>query len=338
MRITMPALATTLLALGTLGAAPAVHAQEHVWKMGHVNATDSSYLKTIQTIPDRIAKATGGKVKIELRPNLVQGSGQPGGLRDGRLEIIAGVNPWLSGEAPILNFGHLPGLIADAEEYRRVMDAGLEEDIAKVWLDKYNGVMVGHGVFERQVILSNKPILEAADFAGLKIRVHNTEAAQLMNVLGAKPTPVAFGEIAPALQRGVVDAVMTSTGTSYGMGFYDVADYIHYWGIGTGVGWSVVVNKDAWEKLTPELQAAVRAEFKAIEADHYAEHEAYSDLMTQKQIDKGMTLIVPGSDERAEVFAEANVKAVYDAWYQLCKDRGYDCEAVVAKAKQLLGK
>lgn len=312
-------------------------AQDHVWKMGYVPATGSSYLKDIETIPDRISKATGGAVEIELHPTLVKGSAQPGGLRDGRLEIIAGVNPWLSGEAPILNVGHLPGLIKDSQEYRRVLDAGLEEDIAKVWLEKYNGVMLSHGVFERQVILSNKAILKAEDFEGLKVRVHNTEAAQLMNALGAKPTPVSFGEIVPALERGVVDAVMTSTGTSHGFGFYSAADFIHYWGIGTGVGWSIVVNKDAWAKLSPELQSKVSAEFQAIEDDHYAQDSAYSDLMTQMQVDKGMTLIVPGADERAIVFGADNVKAVYDAWYGLCDDRGFDCKSVVEKAKSLLG-
>jgi len=320
------------------GLAAAAGAQDIVWKVGHIEATDSSYLRTVKQMPERLAKATGGRLKLELSSTLVKGAQQPAGLRDGRLEMITGVNPWLSGEAPILNIGHLPGLIADATEYRKVLDAGLVEDFAKIWLDKYNGVMLAHGVFERQVILAKKPILKAEDFKGLKIRVHNTEAAQLMNALGAKPTPVDFGEIAPALQRGVVDAVMTSTGTSHGFGFHSVADYIHYWGIGTAVGWSAVVNKDAWAKLPPDLQDKVKAELKAIEAEHYAEHDSYSDRMTQGQIDKGMTLIALGSDERAKVFTEDNVKAVYDAWYQLCADRGYDGKAAVAKARQLLGR
>jgi len=334
----MSARILVLAAIAALGLSGPATAQQTVWKLGYVNATDSSYLKTIQTMPERIARATDGKVTIELHHSLVKGSQQPAGLRDGRLEIIAGVNPWLSGEAPILNVGHLPGLIADAAEYREVLDAGLEAEFAKVWLDKYNGVMLSHGVFERQVILSNKAILKVSDFEGLKVRVHNTEAAQLMNALGAKPTPVSFGEIAPALQRGVVDAVMTSTGTSHGFGFYSVADYIHYWGIGTGVGWSVVVNKDAWAALSPDLQDKVRAEFQAIEDEHYANDAAYSDLMTQQQVDKGMTLIAVGADERAEVFQEANVKAVYDAWYKLAEDRGYDGRAVVEKTRGLLNR
>ena len=324
----------TLIAVLAL-AGPAL-AQEHVWKMGYVNATDSSYLKAINTIPDRIARATGGKVKIELHHSLVQGPSQPAALRDGRLEIMAGVNPWLSGEAPILNIGHLPGLILEVSEYKKVLDIYLAEEFKKVWATKYNGVMLSSGIFERQVILSNKPLRKVDDFKGVKVRVHNTEAAQLMNRLGAKPTPIAFPEIVPALQRGVVDAVMTSTGTSHGFGFYTVAKYIHDWKIGTAAGWSVVVNKDAWAKLSPDLQKAVAREFKAIEEAHFADHEPYSDMMTQKQLEKGMTLIIASPDELKKVFSDDNVKAVYDAWYDLCQKNGYDCRRVEAKVREIL--
>lgn len=334
MRVPTKSMVAAVLGAGL--AASATAGAEQVWKLGHINATDSSYLQTVKTMPERIAKATGGEIKIELHHSLVKGSAQPAGLRDGRLEIIAGVNPWLSGEAPILNIGHLPGLIADEQQYKNVLAAGLQDEFAKVWLEKYNGVMLSHGVFERQVILSNKAIRTAADFKGLKVRVHNTEAAQLMNALGAKPTPVAFPEIAPALQRGVVDAVMTSTGTSHGFGFYTVAKYIHYWDIGTGVGWSVVVNKDAWAKLSPDLQEKVRAEFQAIQAEHYANHQAYSEKMTKAQVEKGMELIVASEAEKAKVFAPENVKAVYDAWYELAEDRGYDGRAVVEKTRKLI--
>jgi TRAP-type C4-dicarboxylate transport system substrate-binding protein len=319
-----------------LACAAAAMAQEHVWKMGFIQATDSSYLKMVETIPDRIAKATDGKLKIEPHPTLVKGPQQPAALRDGRLEMTMGVNPWLSGEAPILNIGHLPGLIKSEEEYRRVMDAGLKDDFAKVWADKYNGVMLATGVWEDQVILSNKEIRTAEDFKGLKIRVHNTEAAQLMNALGAKPTPVVYEEIAPSLQRGVVDAVMTSCGTSHGFGFYTVAKYIHVWKIGTAVGWSAVVNKDAWAKLSPDLQKAVAAEFKAIEDDHYKVHKSYSDAMIQKQVDKGMTLIRVSDAEIAKVFSPQNVDAVYEAFYKLAADRGYDGKAVVEKARKIV--
>lgn len=325
-----------LAAVFGLACPAAASAQDHVWKMGFIQATDSSYLKIVESIPDRIAKATGGKVTIEPHPTLVKGPQQPAALRDGRLEMTMGVNPWLSGEAPILNVGHLPGLIKDEQEYRKVMEAGLKEDFAKIWADKYNGVMLATGVWEDQVILSNKELRKAEDFKGLKVRVHNTEAAQLMNALGAKPTPVVYEEIAPSLQRGIVDLVMTSCGTSHGFGFYTVAKYISIWKIGAAVGWSAVVNKDAWAKLPLDLQKAVAAEFKAIEDDHYAIHRKYSDEMIQKQVDKGMTLIRASDEEIAKVFSPQNVEAVYDAFYKLAADRGYDGKAVVEKARKIV--
>jgi len=326
-----------LVLVAAMAASSAAIAQEHVWKMGHIPATDSSYLKIVGSIPDRIAKATGGKVKVEPHPTLVKGPQQPAALRDGRLEMTMGVNPWLSGEAPILNIGHLPGLIKDENEYRKVMDAGLKEDFAKVWADKYNGVMLATGVWEDQVILSNKELRKADDFKGMKVRVHNTEAAQLMNALGAKPTPVVYEEMALSLQRGIVDVVMTSCGTSHGFGFYTVAKYIHVWKIGTAIGWSAVVNKDAWAKLSPDLQKAVAAEFKAIEDDHYKVHRKYSDDMIQKQVDKGMTLIRASDEEIAKVFSPQNVEVVYEAFYKLAAERGFDGKAVVEKARKIVG-
>jgi TRAP-type C4-dicarboxylate transport system substrate-binding protein len=328
---------TLLLGL-CLGLSGLAQAQQIVWRMGHVPAPDSSYLVTLETVPARFAKATHGRLKVELYSSLVPGPQQPAAMRDGRLDMIAGVNPWLSGEAPILNAGHLPGLIADVPEYKKVLDAYLAGEYAKVWDSKYNGKLIMSGVFERQVILSNKPLRRVEDFKGLKIRVHNAEAAQLMNAIGAKPTAVTFTEIAPALQRGVVDAVMTSCGTSYGMGFYNVAKYINIWKIGTAVGWSLVVNNDAWKKLPADMQKEIQEEARKIEEQHFAEYNSYSDHMIELQVQKGMTLIQPPQSEIDRMFAPKNVKAVYDAWYALNEKNGFDGRRVEQRVRQILGK
>lgn len=313
-------------------------AEQVTWKMGLVPATGSSYEKALKALPERIAKATQDRIKIELYPTLIPGPQQPAALRDGRLDVIAGVNPWLSGEAPILNIGHLPGLIPDVPEYKKLLDGYLAEEFARVWDKKYNGKLLASGVFEKQVILSNKPLRKVEDFRGLKVRVHNTEAAQLMGALGAKPTPIAFPEIATSLQRGIVDVVMTSVGTSYGFGFYTVAKYVNIWKIGTSVGWSLVVNNDTWRKLPPDLQKAVAEEMKRVENDHFADHEPYSASMLQKHVEKGMTVVEAPQSEIDKVFSPANVKAVYDAWYELNEKNGMDGKRIEARVREILAR
>lgn len=128
-------------------------AQEFTWKMGHIGARDSTYLITTMTLPERIAEATDGRIKIELFETLYAGSAQVPALRAGNLDIIGGPNNYLSGETPIFGLGHLPSLIDTPAEYQRVIEEFLGDVIAKEWDEKYNGKVVAHGMFDRQVIV-----------------------------------------------------------------------------------------------------------------------------------------------------------------------------------------
>ena len=69
MRVPTKSMVAAVLGVGL--ATSATSSAEQVWKLGHINATDSSYLQTVKTIPERIAKATGGEIKIELNHSLV---------------------------------------------------------------------------------------------------------------------------------------------------------------------------------------------------------------------------------------------------------------------------
>jgi TRAP-type transport system periplasmic protein len=320
-----------------LFAQPAI-AQSVTWNVGFVNATGSSYVATIQTVPERIAAATDGRVEIQLYDTLVPGPDQPGAVRDGRLDASFAVSPWLSAEAPYMNFGHLPGLLTDVGQYQEMLDPLLREEMAGVWEERYNSVQLATGVFETQLIISREPIHQVADFRGKKIRVHNTEAAALMNKLGAVPTPLPFTEIVPALQRGVVDAVMTSVGTANGFGFHTVASHFGLWRIGTVVPWSFVVNRQVWEALPDDLKDRVRAEFRAIEDEHFARHESFSQENIDRLMANGMTLYLPPQDVLDEVFAPDNVEAVYENWYQLNERTGTDGRELVRRIRELQGR
>lgn len=313
----------------------AAQAQQIKWSVGFVNANGSSYLATLKDVPARIEKATQGRLKMELYDTLVAGAEQPAAVRDGRLDASFAVSPWLSAEAPYINFGHLPGLLTDVGQYQKMLDPLLRDEMAKVWRDKYRAHQVMTGVFEDQCIISRVPLRTVGDFAGKKVRVHNTEAAALMAKLGAAPTPVPFGEIVPALQRGIVDIVMTSVGTANGFGFHTVAKNVSLWRIGTIVPWSLVVNQAAWDKLPAELKAAVQKEARAIEDEHFARHAGYSRQSIEAMVKNGMTLYEAPAGELSKVFAAANVEAVFDNWYKLNEKNGTDGRALVKRITEL---
>jgi TRAP-type C4-dicarboxylate transport system substrate-binding protein len=308
------------------------------WNVGWVNAVGSSYADTIKTVPARIEAATHGRLKIELYDTLVAGPDQPAAVRDGRLDASFAVNPWLSAEAPLINFGALPGLLTDVAVYQKMLDPLLREEVAKVWAAKYGARQLATGVFEDQCVISKVPMHTVADFVGKKIRVHNTEAAALMSKIGAVPTPVPFGEITTSLQRGIVDAVMTSVGTANGFGFPSVAKQLSIWKIGTVVTWSFVVNENVWAKLPADLKPIVEAEFRRIENDHFARHASFSKESIDRLVKAGMTLYVAPPEELAKMFAPDNVNTVFDNWYSLNEKAGTDGRALVRKITEMKAK
>ncbi len=313
-------------------------AQEVKWTVGFVNANGSSYLETLKTVPARIEAITKGRLKIELYDTLVAGPEQPAAVRDGRLDASFAVSPWLSAEAPYVNFGHLPGLLTDVAVYQKMLDPLLRGETDRVWRSKYKAVQLATGVFEDQCLISKVPLATVADFAGKKVRVHNTEAAALMSKIGAVPTPVPFGEITPALQRGIVDIVMTSAGTANGFGFPAVAKQLSIWKIGTVVPWSLVVNEAVWAKLPADLKPIVEAEFRRIENEHFARHAAFSKDSIDRLVKAGMTLYTPPPAESAKMFAQDNVNSVFENWYKLNEKSGTDGRALVKKIQDLKAK
>lgn len=329
--VSLGALAAGLLATGAA-------AEQITWTAGFVNAVGSSYVETLKQVPGRLEAATKGRLKIELYDTLVAGPEQPAAVRDGRLDSSFAVTPWLSAEAPYMNFGHLPGLLTDVAVYHKMLDPLLRGEMAKIWQAKYNAVQLATGVFEEQCVISRVPIHTVEEFAGKKVRVHNTEAATLMSKLGAAPTPVPFGEIVPALQRGIVDIVMTSVGTANGFGFYTVAKHVGLWKIGTVVPWSFVVNQASWAKLPDDLKPVVQAELRKIEDEHFARHAAFNQENIETFKKNGMEVYVPPPAELAKVFAPANVDAVFEAWYALNDRAGTDGRGLVKKIQELKAK
>lgn len=324
--------------LGTLLAGTAslpAMADETSWNVGFVNATGSSYLETLKPVPDRIAAVTKGRLKIVTYDTLVDGPEQPAAVRDGRLDGSFTIPGWLSAEAPFFDFGNLPGLITEVDVYHTLLNEYLRDATARIWLSKYNAVQLMTGLFEKQCVISRVPIHKVEDFAGKKVRVHNAEAGELMKKLGAAPTPIAFGELVPALQRGIIDIVMTSVGTANGFGFYTVAKHFSIWKIGTIVPWTFLVNKDTWAKLPSDLKPIVQAELRKVEDEHFARTAAFDQKNIDSLIQHGMQMFVAPPEQLAKVFDARNVTAVFENWFTLNEQAGTDGRSLVKKIREL---
>src|SRR5699024_8847250 len=113
------------------------------------------------------------------------------------------------GNIPIAGILNLPMLLpteAQFEKAVKVMRPYLLDAFAK------------HGIkvlaiyhYPQQVLWSSKKLTSFSDLKGLKIRVSSPQQAKFVETFGGVPVTLGTPEVAPALQRGVVDGAITAS-------------------------------------------------------------------------------------------------------------------------------
>jgi len=259
-------------------------------------------------------------------------------VRDGRAQMSAVLHPYLSSGDPRMGLPHLPGLIENIEEYKFVWDAFYGQMLADIWLEKWNSVVLAEGAFCTQYLWSTTPIETIEDFKGKKIRVNNTESAHLLNALGAKPTPIAWGEIPSSLQRGLIDGIMSASCAGYQHGFGQVTKHLQNWKTGPIVGWAILINKDVWAKVPADLQKMIKDEMWALQEESFHSYYIYQSEMQKKIEADGAKFWVAPDNKLKELFVPKYTDTVYNTWYERADELGIDGKALVERVRKTLGK
>lgn len=121
----------------------------------------------------------------------------------------------------------------------------------------------------------NREINSVQDLVGLKMRIPGL-GGEVMQRAGVLPVNLPGSEIFTALQTGAIDATeWVGPYNDLAFGFHEAARYYYY------PGWQepsaaieCFINKDAYESLPPELQAAVETACAAANVDMIAEFTA----------------------------------------------------------------
>jgi TRAP-type mannitol/chloroaromatic compound transport system substrate-binding protein len=103
-----------------------------------------------------------------------------------------------------------------------------------------------------------RPIETVADLKGLKMRIPGL-AGRVYQQLGVDVRLLPPGEIFPALERGVIDAAeFVGPFLDRQIGLHRAAKYYYTTGWHeTATASELIINKAAWKKLPPDLQAIV---------------------------------------------------------------------------------
>lgn len=320
-----------------VGAAAPAPAAEFDLTLASLPVPGSLFDLAISGVPKRIEQATGGRVKITVNDSLVGGTQLAPAVRDGRVDMVAAIHPYLSAQEPRMGLANLPGLIVTVMDYKFVFDAFYGADLAAIWKEKWNATVLAEGLWAPQAVFSKVKLEKLEDFRGLKIRVHNKETAILMDAIGAKPTPMSGQEMMAGLERGVIDAITTSFCFGYHQGFWRVAKNVYNWGIAPMTGWAVLANNQVWAKIPADLQTVILQEMAKMQEEMFREFYDNTRHCIQEMESKGVPFQVAKRSEVARLLAPEHTEGVYKWWYERAKEVGFDGEDYVRRARNILG-
>ncbi len=211
------------------------------------------------------------------------------------MQLGSGAACTISGTAILNNFDQrigvldLPYLWKDYDHVHRVMDgevgremaAGLERQglIILAWLDGWGW---------RNLITTQKPVLKPEDLRGMKIRTIPTPIyLAALGMMGANPTPMAYGEIYTGLQTGVIDGFEQAAAIVQAERFYEVTKHVtlshHLYGVLV-----ICYSQAQWNQLSPADQATLRRAAETARDQGRARAQVRVDEAMQFLREKGM--------------------------------------------------
>ena len=158
---------------------------------------------------------------------------------------------------------------------REVTELWMDE-MQKVMKEKHNAIILGSFTWPEQNFYCRGDIKSVEDLKGKKIRVQGVSQADLVKGFGASAVTIAFGEVVPALEKGVVDCGITGTMPAYKAKWTEVTNTLFRLPVGfTAALW--LANANAWNKLSPATQEFLKKEFKALEDKSWKTVEAETE-------------------------------------------------------------
>jgi len=303
------------LAVGLLAVAPtASWAADYTIRLSHGDNENNPTHFGAQMFEKLAEEYTNGRVDVQIFPANQLGTEQEvaQALRMGAIEAEILYTGNLVPLAPSVGVMMLPYAFTSNEQVWAAMDA-LKEPLNER-LTEEAGVRV-LGYFEkgfRVLTNSQRPVETIEDLQGLKIRVSkNNIAIETFKSWGLNPIPMAWAEVFPALQQGVIDGQENPYTTAISSKFYEVQTYIteiHY------MIWSgpLIVSERFYQGLPADIQEALnRAGEEAAVYQRGVSGELTEEAKT-KLVELGMVLSGPPKDEEKW---QAAAQAIWPQFY-----------------------
>ena len=338
-RMTITAAVGTVLAGLSLGAA----AQAINLKLHHFLGPKSpAHAQMLVPWSERVEKASGGKVKIEVFPSMALG-GKPPQLinqaRDGVVDLIWTVNGYTANLFPRSEVFELPFVHTNSATATNLAMRAMYDQYLKA---EYKGVhpLFLHVHAGQAIHMVDKEVRKPDDLKGMKMRIPTRTGAWIIEALGASPVGMPVPDLPQALSKKVVDGAFIPWEIIPPLKIQDVTDYQiegpNRMRFGTTT-FQVSMNQARWDSLPADLKKAFESQsgeaWVREVGQIWTKSEDFGIGLATKAGNKHIVL----TDAELAAFRE-KLEPVVQRWVNEVKGQGIDGAALVKAARESIAK
>lgn len=229
-------------------------------------------------------------------------------------------------EDPEINAVDLAGFNPDLSTLRQNVAAD-RNHLTAILSERYGVKLLAVYAYPAQVLYCAKPFSGFGDLKGRTIRTSSVTQSDLFEALGAKTVVTPFGEIVPAIRKGVVDCAVTGTLSGNENGLAAIATHLSPMAINWGLS-IFAANEAAWQALPPDIQGAIEKGLSGLEKRIWDAAEADTVRGIDCNIGRSSCppeqrramQLVPSSAEDERLRGAVLQSSVLPHWIQRCGD------------------
>ncbi len=276
----------------------------HQWPAA-TGGEDSDFRSELaQQFADKAAEATDDQVKVQIFPgsSLVESTEQYDAMMQGAVDMSVFPLDYASGRVPDFSVTLMPALVRNHEAAQSWQDAEIGKRVEEV-MDE-NGIKVLTWVWNAGAVGSKSdPIVAPDDVqSGMTMRAAGSYVEGMLKDAGAGISSLPSDEIYTAMQTGVLDAAVTSTGS---FASYNLQEQVKSFTSPTeNTFWfmfePLIISNEAFDGLCPEQQKALVSVGEELQEFAYTASEEDDTRVEQVFADAGVEVTTMDDDAFAE--------------------------------------
>lgn len=221
---------------------------------------------------EELEKRTDGKVKVNTFPggSLLTADNMYEGVANGLADIGLSSTTYEPGRFPLLAISDMPSGYPNAQVASKVV-ADLVKEFPPEAFKDYK--IITTFATEPAYIQSQKPIASLEDLKGKQLRISGA-TAKIFEKLGAAPVGMSQGEVAEALQTGIVNGYVSSREVLQDMKYAEMVKYVTDYPLTLNT-FVAVMNKSKWDSLPEDVKKVIdelNAEMTEFTGDYLDNH------------------------------------------------------------------